>query len=142
MSLFLSFLFISKYSGFVNTQQRNGNKHTNWHFMFTKVSRICTNLGQSQMLHHFIGICEWTVIISNGFFSCSFLSLLLLWLITNSLTNRLIERTEYIKIFEVDKCRDIFNHQNRLQIFFPKQNICAGHSSGQPIKIVIFLHNI
>lgn len=48
---------------------------------------------------------------------------------------RLIERTEYIKIFEVDKCRDIFNHQNRLQIFFPKQNICAGHSSGQAIKI-------
>lgn len=68
MSLFLSFLFISKYSGFVNTQQRNGNKHTNWHFMFTKVSRICANLGQSQMFHHFIGICEWTVIASNGFF--------------------------------------------------------------------------
>lgn len=50
--------------------------------------------------------------------------------------NRLIERTETIKIFEVDRCRDIFNHQNRLQIFFPKQNICAGHSNGQSIKIV------
>lgn len=50
---------------------------------------------------------------------------------------RLIDRTENIKIFEVDKCRDIFSHQNRLQIFFPKQNICAGHSYGQPIKIVI-----
>lgn len=49
---------------------------------------------------------------------------------------RLIERTETIKIFEVDRCRDIFNHQNRLQIFFPKQNICAGHSNGQSIKIV------
>ncbi|XP_055313726.1 phenoloxidase-activating factor 2-like [Sitodiplosis mosellana] len=48
---------------------------------------------------------------------------------------RLIERTENIQIFEVDQCRDIFNHQNRLQIFFPKQNICAGHSNGQGIKI-------
>ncbi|XP_031636089.1 phenoloxidase-activating factor 2-like [Contarinia nasturtii] len=48
---------------------------------------------------------------------------------------RLIERTENIHIFEVDQCRDIFNHQNRLQIFFPKQNICAGHTNGQGIKI-------
>lgn len=56
-------------SGIVNTRQRNGNEYTNWHFLFTKVSRICTKLSQSQMFHHFIGICEWTVIASNGYSS-------------------------------------------------------------------------
>lgn len=102
------------------------------------------------MLCHIPGICEWTVqislIVSNGIvvhhhlclFFCGqkpflfFIAMLTLIFFFN----RLIERTEAIKIFEVDRCRDIFNHQNRLQIFFPKQNICAGHSNGQSIKIV------
>lgn len=57
---------------------------------------------------------------------------------------RLIERNEGIKILEVEKCREIFNHQNRLQLFFPKQNICAGRSNTitSNIKIVRKVENI
>lgn len=58
-------------TGFADTKQRDGNKYTNWHVMFTKISRICTKFGQSRMLCHITGICEWTVrnfrlIASNG----------------------------------------------------------------------------
>lgn len=45
--LFLFLFRSSIFSGIVDTQQRDGNKFTNWRVVSSKVSRICTEFGQS-----------------------------------------------------------------------------------------------
>lgn len=47
-----------------------------------------------------------------------------------------MERTEAITIFENERCRKIYAMQHRPQIFFQKDNICAGKTNLENIKIV------
>lgn len=47
-----------------------------------------------------------------------------------------MERTEAITIFENERCRKIHAMQHRPQIFFQKDNICAGKPNLENIKIV------
>lgn len=47
-----------------------------------------------------------------------------------------MERTEAITIFDNERCRKIYAMQHRPQIFFQKDNICAGKTNLENIKIV------
>lgn len=49
---------------------------------------------------------------------------------------RIMERTEEITIFENERCRKIYAMQHRTQLFFQKDNICAGKTNLENIKIV------
>lgn len=63
------------------------------------------------------------------FFLCVQLTSMKLW-------NRIMERTEAITILENDRCRKIYAMQHRPQIFFQKDNVCAGKTNLENIKIV------
>lgn len=47
-----------------------------------------------------------------------------------------MEKTEPINVFDAAKCREIYMHQHRSQMFLSKENICAGKKNLENIKIV------
>lgn len=80
------------------------------------------------MFRHIVGECERQV----SQFACMHC----IQLKTMKLLNRIMERTEAITIFENDRCRKIYAMQHRPQIFFQKDNVCAGKINLENIKIV------